>query len=71
MNAAQRRQLSDQLRAAIRDSDLSQNEVARNAGVDKAVLSRFMNGGSMSLQSIEQLAATLNLQLVEKKGKRA
>lgn len=66
MNAAQRKRLSDQIRAAIRKSDLSQNELARQADVDKAVVSRFVNGGSMSLESIERLAAVLNLHIVEK-----
>jgi transcriptional regulator with XRE-family HTH domain len=68
MNAALRRKISDQVRAAIRKSDLSQNEIAARTRIDKAALSRFMNGHrGISLEAIERLAEELGLHLVEKR----
>lgn len=67
MNAAQRKRLSDQIRDAIRRSEMSQNEIARQSQIDGGTLSKFVTGErGLSLESIERLAVTLNLQIVEK-----
>lgn len=56
---------SDQLRSAIRDSGLSVYAIAQSTAIDKAVLSRFMNGKSgLSVTSIDRLCTVLGLRLV-------
>jgi len=56
---------SDQLRSAIRDSGLSVYAIAQSTAIDKAVLSRFMNGKSgLSVTSIDRLCTVLGLCLV-------
>ena len=56
---------ADQLRSAIRESELSLGSIAQSTAIDKAVLSRFMNGKSgLSVTSIDQLCAVLGLRLV-------
>jgi len=56
---------SDQLRSAIRDSGLSVYAIAQSTAIDKAVLSRFINGKSgLSVTSIDQLCTVLGLRLV-------
>lgn len=59
--------LAEQLRSEVRKSELSQNEIARRAEIDKAAISRFMSGSGMTLAAIERLAAVLGLRLVSKK----
>lgn len=59
------RTLSDQLRAAIEGSELSQYAVAKNAGIQHAVMSRFMTGkGGLSLEGIDAVGLLLGLNLV-------
>jgi predicted transcriptional regulator len=56
---------TDQLRAAIRDSEMSLGAIALSTAIDKAVLSRFMNGKSgLSVTSIDRLCTVLGLRLV-------
>lgn len=65
------RNLAEQLRAAIRQSGLSGNQVAYRAGVPQAVVSRFLRGErSITLNTAAKLAAALGLELRSKgKGK--
>ncbi len=56
---------TDQLRTAIRDSEMSLSSIAQSTAIDKAVLSRFMNGKSgLSVTSIDRLCTVLALRLV-------
>ena len=56
---------TDQLRSAIRDSEMSLGSIAQSTAIDKAVLSRFMNGKSgLSVTSIDRLCTVLGLRLV-------
>jgi transcriptional regulator with XRE-family HTH domain len=56
---------SDQLREAIRNSGMTVYFIAKASGVDKAVLSRFLNGkAAMSMASIDQLCPVLGLRLL-------
>jgi len=65
MTERQKKRLADQIRAAIRSSELSRYEIARQTGVHEASLSRFVNGkGSLSFESIERLAPVLGLKIV-------
>lgn len=57
--------LMDQLREAIRTSDKSANQIARESGLDKSVISRFMHGkGGMSIDGLDRLAEVLRVKLV-------
>jgi transcriptional regulator with XRE-family HTH domain len=61
--------LAARLREIIRESGLSGFEVAKRAGLNHTVVSRFMNGSrAISLESIERLAPVLKLRLVAPSG---
>ncbi len=53
----------DIIRESVDGSKLSRYEIAKRSGVDQAALSRFMNGGSLRLESIERLCPVLGLRL--------
>ena len=56
---------SDQLRAAIRSSSMSQLAIGRAAEVDQAPLSRFVNGkAGLRLDAIDRIIDVLELELV-------
>jgi transcriptional regulator with XRE-family HTH domain len=62
--AKQRRSLSDQLRRAVRYSGHSQYQIAKEAGIDKAALSRFMAGQrGLTTPSLDRLTEYLGMQL--------
>ena len=59
--------LSEQLRTAIAASGVSCYRIAKDTGVDKAVLSRFVNGqAGLSLETVDQVGQYLGLSLVAK-----
>ncbi|MBX9769906.1 MAG: helix-turn-helix domain-containing protein [Candidatus Obscuribacterales bacterium] len=59
--------LSDQLRREIRNSGLSAYAIARLIEIDKAAMSRFLNGKSgISLDAIDRLGQLLGLWLEKK-----
>lgn len=53
----------DIIRDSVERSKLSRYEIAKRSGVDQAALSRFMNGGSLRVESIERLCPVLGLRL--------
>jgi transcriptional regulator with XRE-family HTH domain len=56
---------SDQIRAAVDGSGLSRYRICKDVGIAQATLSRFMNGkGGLSMDSLDRLAALLNLRIV-------
>ncbi len=56
--------ISEQLREAIAKAD-SAYDLAREAGVDRSVLSRFINGKrTITLDTVDRLAEVLKLRLV-------
>jgi plasmid maintenance system antidote protein VapI len=58
--------LSDQLRDLIAGAGPSVYELARDAGVDRSVLSRFLAGKrTITLETADRLAKLLKLRLVE------
>jgi transcriptional regulator with XRE-family HTH domain len=62
--------LSEQLRTIIRSRGLSAYKLGRDAKVDRSIVTRFLNReGSLSLESLDQIAAALRLRLVEVGGK--
>jgi transcriptional regulator with XRE-family HTH domain len=68
-----RKSLSDQIRQAIDDSELSRYEVCNAIGLNQATMSRFMNDkGGLSLATLDKLAELLDFSLTTKpkpKGK--
>lgn len=63
--------LTDQLRQAILEADITQAELARRSGVPREVLSRFTRGlTGMSLGSVDAICAVLGLRLVGPKRRR-
>ena len=57
--------LSDQLRELIAAADPSAYELARNAGVDRSVLSRFLAGKrTITLETAERLAVVFKLRII-------
>lgn len=59
--------LVEQLKAAIRDSGLSLNQISQRSGVGTPTLSRFMRGKrTLTLYVAERLCRTLGLDLVRR-----
>jgi transcriptional regulator with XRE-family HTH domain len=57
--------LSEQLRELIAAAGPSAYELARDAGVDRSVLSRFLAGKrTITLETADRLAAILKLRLI-------
>jgi hypothetical protein len=56
--------LTDQIREAVRQSELSHYEMCRQTRIDKASMSRFINGhGGLSLANLDKLADLLGLRI--------
>jgi transcriptional regulator with XRE-family HTH domain len=61
--------LSEQLRELIAAAGPSVYELARDAGVDRSVLSRFLAGKrTITLETADRLAAVLKLRLIAGRG---
>ena len=59
--------LSEQLRERIAAAGLSVYELARDAGVDRSVLSRFLAGKrTITLETADRLAVVLKLRLTDR-----
>jgi len=66
MRTAPKHSVSYQLAEIIESRDLTPYAVARAAGVDPGVVSRFLNGKrGMTLDTLDKIAAALKLRLVE------
>ena len=56
---------SDQIRQAIKDSDLTRYQIWQRTGIDQTTLSKFVRGyRGMSLESLDVLAECLGLRIV-------
>jgi len=57
--------LSDALKQAIRESDMSVYQIAKRAGISQIMISRFLSGErDIRLATADKLANTLGLKLV-------
>ena len=65
------KKLSDELRAAIKNSGMSRYRICKETGIDEGLMSRFMTGKSMlSLRAADRVGALLDLHFkVGSKGK--
>jgi transcriptional regulator with XRE-family HTH domain len=62
--AKKRESLSDQVRQAVDDSDLSRYAICKSLGLSQATMSRFMNGkGGLSMEYLDALADLLDLNI--------
>lgn len=60
--------LTDQLRQAVADSGRTLGELARNTGIDKSALSRFVNGErGLSMEALNAIGDYLSLRIVADK----
>jgi transcriptional regulator with XRE-family HTH domain len=71
--AKKKTKLSDQLREAILNADISRYRISQLTGISEAALSRFVNKvNGLSLESIDLIAECIGLRLVveEKPGRK-
>ncbi|HEX2837583.1 MAG TPA: helix-turn-helix transcriptional regulator [Phycisphaerales bacterium] len=59
--------VSEQLRQAVTDSGRTLSDIARDAGVHKSLLTRFMQGEGARSVTIDALCQVLGLELGTKK----
>lgn len=58
--------ISDALTRFVQSSELSQRQIALQAGITPAVLNRFLRqGGGMSRDGLDRLCRVLGLQLIQ------
>ena len=64
--------IRETVRTAIQSCSESQNAIAREAGIDKSLLSRFLKGErGLSIESLERLCKYLGLRFIAtRKGKK-
>ena len=68
---AKRKPLSDQLRDAVRNADVTRYRIAQATGVTEGQLCRFVHGQSrLSLDTIDVLAKYLELEVVQRRKSR-
>ncbi len=57
----------EEIRKQIKNSDKSLNHIGRKTGIDKAALSRIMNGGSCKAETLEVLLNHFGYEIRKKK----
>ena len=69
--AKKQQTLTDQLRAAILNADVTRYRISQDTGIGESVLSRFVNGhAGLSLKALDTLGKYLELELVAMKTSR-
>jgi len=58
----------EKIRKRIKASGKSLNQIGRDTGIDKAALSRIMNGGSCKVETADILLKYFGLIVTEKKS---
>ena len=60
--------VSEQLRAAVLNADVSRYRMSKDLGISEAALSRFVNGAmGLSLSSIDKVSEYLGLEVTQRK----
>jgi transcriptional regulator with XRE-family HTH domain len=57
----------EEIRKQLKTSDKSLNQIGRETGIDKAALSRIMNGGSCKAETLEILLNHFGYEIRKKK----
>jgi len=66
-----RKPISDQLRDAVRNAEVSRYRISQETGIAQGQLSRFVHGQSrLSLDTIDLLAEYLELEVISKQNTR-
>lgn len=61
---AKQKPFSEQLRDAIRKSELTRYAISKETGIAQSILARFVNDGAgLSMVSVDKLCAALGLSL--------
>jgi len=60
----------EKIRKRIKASGKSLNQIGRDTGIDKAALSRIMNGGSCKVETADILFKYFGIELIQKKRKK-
>jgi hypothetical protein len=55
--------LSDQIRAAVDNSEMSRYRICKTIGLSESSMSKFMAGKGVSLDVLDKLAAVLKLNI--------
>lgn len=63
MKKGSRGNLAEQVRKLLRDSKVSQHQIARETGIKQPGLSKFMNGGSLKIETLDVLLDYLHVGL--------
>jgi N6-adenosine-specific RNA methylase IME4 len=63
MKKGSRGKLAEQVRELLRDSEISQHQIARETGIKQPGLSKFMNGGSLKIETLDILLDYLHVGL--------
>ena len=53
--------LSEQIKELVRQSSTSAYAIAQQAGIEKSAMSRFMNGGKLTMDKLDRLATVLGV----------
>ncbi len=63
---ARKQRFSDQLRRAIKQSELSRYRISKRTGIAQSILSRYLSrGAGLSIDSIDKLCDCLGLRLMD------
>lgn len=65
-----RNMIIEKIRKRIEQSGKSLNQIGRDTGIDKAALSRIMNGGSCKVETADILLDYFEIQLAARRRKR-
>jgi predicted XRE-type DNA-binding protein len=65
-----RNTLSDQIRQAVDESGMSRYRICKELDISESNMSRFMSGGWLGQENINALADLLDLDLVQRKGRK-
>ena len=65
------KKLSEQIRQAIDDSELTRYRISQETGIDESALSKFYNGQrGINTDTVDKLGECLGLRIVAEKPKR-
>ena len=68
---AKTKPFNEQLRMAVKRSDMTRYRISLHTGIAQSILSRFMNqGAGLSMESVDKLVECLDLMIVPRSPKK-